>query len=310
MKKAVGLVAVACLAGLTYSCGDGAYTKTKSGMEYKIIAAGGDSVAAYGDVLKVHITRKYKDSVTQQTYDNLPLYQALDSMQLGEYFDMFSRLRKGDSAVARILTDSVFKEGMGMMPKEFKKGEYLVTAIKVVDIFKPENVQDDYAKEVKRIQEADSVKAITQKVEDDRLLNEYFSKNNITPEKTEKGTYYEIQKPGGETAKEGQIISVKYTGKLLDGTTFDSNVDSSFNHTEPFNLTIGAGGAIPGFDDGLRNFGKGAVGRLFIPSVLAYGSRGQNVIKPNSNLIFEIEVLDVKDSPHAQAPATSPATKK
>ncbi len=310
MKKAVGLVAVACLAGVMYSCGDGAYTKTKSGMEYKIIGTGGDSVAAYGDVLKVHITRMYKDSVTQQTYDNLPIYQTLDSTQLGEYFDMFSQLRKGDSAVARILTDSVFKDGMGMMPKEFKKGEYLVTAIKVMDIFKQDMVQEDYTNEVRKMQEADSIKAITQKVEDDKLLNEYFTKNNISPEKTEMGTYYEIQKPGGEPAKEGQIISVKYTGKLLDGTTFDSNVDSSFNHTEPFNLTIGAGGAIPGFDDGLRNFGKGAVGRLFIPSVLAYGSRGQHVIKPNSNLIFDIEVLDVKDNQQAPAPAASPATKK
>ncbi len=302
MKKAIGFVASACLLGMVYSCGDSAYTKTKSGMEYKIISNSKDTVASYGDILKVHITRKYKDSVTQQTYDKLPLYQALDSMQLGEYFAIFSKLKKGDSAVARILTDSVFKDGMGMMPKEFKKGEYLVTAIKVVDIFKPEQVQDDYALEVKRIQEADSINAITQRVEDDRLLNEYFSKNNIKTEKTEKGTYYEIQKPGGEKATDGQIISVKYTGKLLDGTTFDSNVDSSFNHTEPFNLTIGAGGSIEGFDDGLRNLGKGAVGRLFIPSVLAYGSRGQNVIKPNSNLIFEIEVLDVKNSPAVPAP--------
>lgn len=310
MKKAIGFVAAACLLALVYSCGDSAYTKTKSGMEYKIISTGKDSVAGYGDVLKVHITRLYKDSVTQHTYDKLPLYQALDSMQLGEYFEIFSKLKKGDSAVARILTDSVFKEGMGMMPKEFKKGEYLVTAIKVMDIFKPEKVQDDYAVEVKRLQEADSIKAISQKVEDDRLLNEYFAKNSIKPEKTEKGTYYDIQKPGGETAKDGQIISVKYTGKLLDGTTFDSNVDSSFNHTEPFNLTIGAGGAIPGFDDGLRHFGKGAIGRLFIPSVLAYGSRGQNVIKPNSNLIFEIEVLDVKDSPNAQVPPPPPPVKK
>ncbi len=310
MKKTIGLVAIVFLSGL-YSCGDSAYTRTKSGMEYKIISAGGkDSVAQYGDVMKIHITRKYKDSVSQQTYDKMPIYQALDSVQLNEYFEIFSKLKKGDSAVARILTDSVFKEGMGMMPKEFRKGEYFVTTIKLMDIFKPEAVQADYAAEIKRLQEADSIQAITQKVVDDKALNDYFAKNNIKPEKTEKGTYYEIIKAGGEPAKEGQIISVKYTGKLLDGTTFDSNVDSSFNHTEPFDLTIGGGGAIPGFDDGLQKFGKGAIGRLFIPSVLAYGARGQNAIKPNSNLVFDIEVLDVRDSPHAQAPAVNPAAPK
>ncbi|MBX3238857.1 MAG: FKBP-type peptidyl-prolyl cis-trans isomerase [Chitinophagaceae bacterium] len=296
MKKTIGFAAVICLSGLLYSCGDGAYTKTDSGMEYKIISDKKDSVAAYGDVLKFHVTNRYKDSLRDHSYDKMPYYQQLDSMQLRDYYEVFAKLRKRDSLVIRILTDSFFKSGMGMMPKEFKKGEYLITTIKVLDIFKQDAVQADQEKEIKSLQAADSIKAITQKVEDDKLLNAYFEKNNIKAQKTEKGTYYEIQKAGGEPAKEGQMISVKYTGKLLDGTTFDSNVDSSFNHTDPYNLVIGAGGSIEGFDDGLRNFGKGTVGRLFIPSTLAYGPRGQNAIKPNSNLIFEIEVLDVKET--------------
>ncbi len=54
-------------------------------------------------------------------------------------------------------------------------------------------------------------------------------RNKIKAERTEAGTYYEIQQPGGEPVKEGQSISVKYTGKLLDGTVFDSNVDTSLS---------------------------------------------------------------------------------
>jgi FKBP-type peptidyl-prolyl cis-trans isomerase len=67
---------------------------------------------------------------------------------------------------------------------------------------------------------------------------------------------------------------------------------------------LGTGGSIKGFEDGLRLLGKGAKGRLFIPSVLGYGSQGSGKIKPNTNLMFEIEVLDVKDAP---APPGLPA---
>lgn len=143
--------------------------------------------------------------------------------------------------------------------------------------------------------EADSIHAIGQKLKDDKALQDYFAGNNLKPIKTELGTYVDIQEKGGEPAKEGQVMSVKYTGKLLDGTTFDSNVDSAFHHTEPYNITIGRGGSIQGFEDGLKQFGKGGKGVIYIPSVLGYGTHGSGKIKPNSNLMFEIEVLDVKD---------------
>lgn len=306
MKRTIGFAGSLFLAAALVSCGGsggGAYTKMANGMEYKIISSGKGAAAAYGDVMKFYITQRYKDSVMKQNYDQPPTYQPIDSMQLPkEYFEIFKQVKPGDSVVTRMLTDSIFKGGLSMMPKEFKKGEYLSTSIKVVDILKADKAQEDFTKEAEKMRARDSVHAIAQKSVDDKLLQEYFAKNNVKAEKTEGGTYYEIQKAGGESAKEGQIISVKYTGKLLDGTTFDSNVDSSFNHTEPFDLPLGAGRAIKGFDDGLRHFGKGTVGRLFIPSTMAYGNQGQGKIKPNSNLIFEIEVLDVKDVPSAPAP--------
>ena len=133
-----------------------------------------------------------------------------------------------------------------------------------------------------------------------------MTKNNIKATKTALGTFIEVKQAGGELPKDGQTLSVKYTGKSLDGTVFDSNVDSTFRHTEPYNVTLGQGGSIKGFEDGLRNFGKGGKGSIYIPSVLGYGSQGSGKIKPNSNLIFEVEILDVLEAPKAVAPQALP----
>lgn len=308
MKKITWIGSMAALVLTISSCGNTPYTTTKSGMEYKIISSGKGSPIGYGDVMKFHFSQLYKDSMMKNTYSQPPQYQPVDSTQLpAEYFGIFKQVRKGDSIVTRILTDSVFKGGMTMMPPGFKKGEYLTTTFKVLDILKADSAQADFAKEVQKFREQDSIHAIAQKAKDDKVLQEYIAANKINATKTAEGTYVEIQQAGGEPAKDGQSISVKYTGRFLNGEAFDSNVDTSFHHTEPFTLTLGAGGAIKGFDDGLKLLGKGAKGRLFIPSVLAYGSQGSGKIKPNTNLMFEIEVLDVKDAAAPQPAPVVPA---
>lgn len=312
MKTITWIASIVTLAFGLSSCsgGGGTYVKTESGMEYKIITKGKGDPIAYGDVMKFHFEQRYKDSAMKNTYGQPPQYQPVDSSQLPpEYYGIFKQVRKGDSIVTRILTDSVFKGGMNMMPPGFKKGEYLLTTFKVLDILKPDSAQEDFTREVQKFREQDSIHAIAQKVKDDKILQDYITSNNINATKTEEGTYVEIQQPGGTPATDGQTISVKYTGRFLDGEAFDSNVDSSFHHTDPFTLTLGSGGAIRGFDDGLKLLGKGAKGRLFIPSVLGYGSQGSGKIKPNTNLIFEIEVLDVQD-PQPTPVSPSAANKK
>jgi FKBP-type peptidyl-prolyl cis-trans isomerase len=132
---------------------------------------------------------------------------------------------------------------------------------------------------------------------DDKLLNEYFKANNVKAEKTQTGLYYVIHSPGeGELIAKGQKASVNYTGKLLDGKMFDSNVDPSKGHVQPFEFNVGMGNVIPGWDEGIKLLKKGAKATLYIPSGLGYGTRGAGAdITPNSCLIFDIEVLDVKE---------------
>ena len=95
--------------------------------------------------------------------------------------------------------------------------------------------------------------------------------------------------------KEGQNVTVKYTGKTIDGTTFDSNVDTAFHHTDPFSFELGKGRVIRGWDEGIGLLNKGTVATLYIPSQMAYGSQGQGrKIPPNSVLVFDVELVEFK----------------
>ena len=87
----------------------------------------------------------------------------------------------------------------------------------------------------------------------------------------------------------GQRVKVHYTGKLLDGTVFDSSVERG----EPFEFALGAGQVIKGWDEGIALMSKGEKGILYIPYDLAYGQMGAGgVIPPYANLIFEVELID------------------
>ena len=96
----------------------------------------------------------------------------------------------------------------------------------------------------------------------------------------------------GAVATPGELVRVHYTGWLEDGTKFDSSVDRN----QPFEFPLGAGYVIQGWDKGVDGMRVGGIRRLFIPAQYGYGSRGAgDVIPPNATLIFEVQLLGVKD---------------
>ena len=122
-------------------------------------------------------------------------------------------------------------------------------------------------------------------------IEEYFETKNITNAvQTASGLYYVINEVGtGVKPQLGESVSVHYTGYHLDGTKFDS----SFDRNAPFTFNLGAGQVIAGWDEGIALLEVGGSGTLYIPSKLAYGSRGQGSIAPNENLKFDVELVGI-----------------
>ena len=98
------------------------------------------------------------------------------------------------------------------------------------------------------------------------------------------------QEGSGDRADIGMSVSVHYTGKLEDGTVFDSSIPRG----QPFNFTLGAGQVIKGWDLGVEGMKVGEKRNLVIPPHLGYGVRGAGAtIPPNATLIFDVELLEV-----------------
>ncbi|HMV51394.1 MAG TPA: FKBP-type peptidyl-prolyl cis-trans isomerase [Blastocatellia bacterium] len=114
--------------------------------------------------------------------------------------------------------------------------------------------------------------------------------------KTASGLKYVDEVVGtGNSPSPGKEVTVNYTGMLENGTKFDSSVDPSFGHVQPFKFNIGLGSVIKGWDEGVMSMKVGGKRRLIIPSELGYGPAGSPPkIPPNSTLIFDVELLGVK----------------
>ena len=92
----------------------------------------------------------------------------------------------------------------------------------------------------------------------------------------------------GATAQPGDTLTVNYTGKLADGTVFDTSVGK-----QPFQFVLGAGKVIPGWDQGLVGMKVGGTRTLVIPPALGYGAQAVGPIPANSTLTFDVTLISV-----------------
>ncbi len=273
------------------------YTKIEAGTDYKIIVdAPGDVYPDYGDHLELHLNAVVDDSVIFDTRsamngDPAPL-QLQKSPFRGDLLEALKQMTAGDSAQVRLSVDSLVAAGAPSAPwMKPGTGQKLVYNLKVVSVT---------PKALKEKQElADASKQIEI---DDKLIQEHLAKNKIKAEKTASGLYYKMSKQGtGELAKAGQKVSVNYTGMLLNGEKFDSNIDPQFQHVEPFQFMLGAGNVIKGWDEGIALLKKGGKATLYIPSTLAYGKNSPSPkIPANSVLVFDVELVDIIETGSGQ----------
>ncbi len=137
------------------------------------------------------------------------------------------------------------------------------------------------------LQELTEKKAAEIKAVGQKFLEE--NKKNANVKETASGLQYVVEKEGtGAQPSATDEVTVHYTGKLLDGTVFDSSVNRGEPATFPLNRVI------PGWTEGVQLMKEGAKYTFFIPSDLAYGPQGvPNAIPPHSTLIFDVELIKV-----------------
>lgn len=307
----LGALAVLLLA----ACKDGGLKKTRSGLLYKIISDEKGKPAQRGHILKIHYAQRIKgpgkDTLLGESYGKMPAYPTVDSVgPIYSPAEIFPLLRKGDSAVVIMLADTLFKKNPGGMPPFITRKDQIVLTFKVVDVYTADSLaqKDQMAESMK---EQTRQQAEQQKLAEEgqklrapavKEIEDYLAKNKITAQKAAGGTFVVIKEEGtGPQAAAGKKLSVKYTGKLFpSGKEFESNMDGS---RPPYELVLGTGSVIPGWDEGLAFFKKGGKGTLYIPFFQAYGDRPGPGQKPHESLIFDVEIVDVKD---AEAPTPAP----
>jgi FKBP-type peptidyl-prolyl cis-trans isomerase len=300
------LAAVAAI--LISSCSQVGFEKTKSGLQYKIIQSGDGEKLEQGDFVKFQYKLTYKDSVVMSTYGVLPAYDQVDSVgRFHDFSEIMTKLKVGDSLITYQFHDSMQKTSQFGMPPYLKKGEKQVASLKIIKVFK--NKADQVGRELAY---ADYQSEISKHKEKELAeIKKYVDSKNIPAQKVNNSVYLVMEKEGtGRSADSGLMVGIKYSGKSFDGKYFDSNVDSakqSMAHPmETFYFISKREGAIQGMLEAITAFKVGSKGTMYVPSTLAYGPQGNPpVIKPYENLIFEIEVVEVKEAP-AQQPQGPP----
>lgn len=149
-----------------------------------------------------------------------------------------------------------------------------------------------YEKEQAVKKKAQDAEKQSLKAEEPKLLEKYIKNNRISVKPSATGLYYiEVKKGTGKQASAGKTVKVHYTGKLLNGTKFDS----SYDRKKPIEFVLGKGQVLPGWDEGIAKMKVGGKAKLIIPSQIGYGEAGAgDLIKPFSTLVFDVELLDVK----------------
>ncbi len=292
---------------LALSSCNNTFKKGQGGILYKIVSDGKGKKLENGKYFEIQFDQTYKDSKTDTVLTSSVQighqFAQMDSLSIPPaFYAIFKQVRLGDSIIVKQPTDSLIKASGGNIPPFIKKGQFIIAHYKVVNVFDTREQADAAFKaQMEKLRIADSLKSIAQLVKDDKILAEYIAKNKIQAQKAPRGTYVEIITPGtGDRIDTSKVAKVNYTGKCLsNGTVFDSNMDPKFGHMEPIPVTMNAeqgtpGSVIIGWTDGLSLLNKGAKARLYIPSSLGYGQHGAgNDIKPNENLVFDVEVVDV-----------------
>lgn len=297
-KKIILMLSVVVLA---VSCKDNSrfpgYDEVEGGSYFKMEKTGeGKTPVNKGDVVFIHYTMtNERDSVI---YDYKTMSQPGQPYAMrvsppaykGDMFEMFYKMKVGDSASFALRIDSMFDKFYHQpVPKFLDPKGYLVYQMKIDSLYSSTKV-DSIEKANREMQEAYIEKA---KNAEDSLIQKYLADNKINVKPTESGLYILIKEKGkGPRVKKGDNVEVNYKGMLTSGQVFDA----SDRHDQAFVFPVGMQQVIPAWDEALENMTVGTKATLICPSKICYGPGGSGPIPPYAPLVFEIDVLSIKEA--------------
>jgi len=282
------------LAACSQTSEDG-YSETASGLKIKYLSEGEGTPADSGDFLLMHMQYLQNDSLLfpPAGVDGPIPVQFASNMDSSQVFEAFGMLKKGDSAHFQVSAEELFVNTFrAEIPEGIDTEAPITFQIGVEDVMSSQDYQTYQMEMMRKQQEEALAQQAGQLSADSLTINEYLATNNIEAQTTDSGLRYVIEEEGsGVQPSAGDSVFVHYRGKLLDGTQFDSSYDRD---TGPFGFVLGQQAVIPGWDEGIALLNEGAKATLYIPSPLAYGPQSMGPIAANSILIFDVELVDVK----------------
>jgi len=315
MKKRLMFLALAAI-GLA-SC-NGGFNKGEGGLLYKIVDDKSGPSIKEGDFMVFNYTVKNDaDSVMQSTFERgQPQPLAMPSLKgqpKGNIMSVFSLLSEGDSAIIKVNIDTMTKGHP--RPKELK-GKYIVYIIKMEKVIAKGNLSDEVFQG--RIKAYNTSLGEAAKAKEPIAIKKFIADNNLKVTTTPTGLNYVITTQGtGPTAAVGDTVAVNYVGTFVNGKGFDTNIKSEaarlklpinpMNPYKPIRFPLGVQGMIQGWNEAFLLFNKGTKAKMILPSSLAYGEQGSQIIGPYTPLVFEVELVDIiHPNPNAPKPVQLP----
>jgi len=288
---------------------------TPAGAQYQIFTHNTGEKIKLNDIIYFnYIQMTDKDSVLYSSFKTgkpQPA-QIRASQNVADLMDIFPLLTLNDSALVKVPTDSIFKGHEEARPPFFPKGSKLVFIIKIIKV---QSLQEAMAERTAAIEKM--------KLQEGVETNTYIAANKLSPVTTASGLKYMVTTPSKlRKPVNGDTVQVKYTGRLLNGNIFDTNVAEDAkvagtydpqNPYAPITVVLGEHRVISGWEEVLGLLNEGSKAKVIIPSKLGYGEQGQGPIPPYGTLMFDMEIVKVmpgKHLPVASKPGVKHTVKK
>lgn len=259
------------------------YSKTKTGIFYKL--------HVIGEVVAPPRAGNYitADICYATTYDSVffkghRTFQLTEPEFKGSIDECFLMMSAGDSASFIIDATNFFTKTLQTkLPRFMEAGDKLKVDLRIDEIRTAEQYQKDKSEFLKWIEDFGEYEKM--------ILRRFMDEQQLVIEPTASGLYFiSIHKGTGKPVENGDLVTVNYEGKFLNGRFFDSTT----RRNQPFEFVFGTEmQVIPGLEEAIGRMREGEKALVILPSELAWGEKGSStgIIPPFTSVIYEVELL-------------------